>query len=118
MPDVTTQAVALRGPLPTRPRSGSHWVRRLVVALLLPLAILLLWHLASSSRWVAPYLLPKPVEVLDWLVRLTANGQLATHLGVSFGRAMTGFAIGVSLATILGVLSGYLLLVRNIIDPT
>lgn len=94
------------------------WLRRGGVAFIAPTLILATWHLTASSGWMPGYLLPRPAEVVDWLLRLAGSGELFVHLGASFRRALGGFAIGASVATVLGVLTGYVLLARNLIDPT
>lgn len=52
------------------------------LALLLPAAILYLWHLAAFHEWVTPLLLPAPATVLQALVDLHDSGDLWAHLGI------------------------------------
>ncbi|RUT28297.1 ABC transporter permease [Arsenicitalea aurantiaca] len=93
-------------------------LRRLGIALILPASIIAAWHLTAVSGRVPAYLLPQPLEVLNWLVRLVSTGELQRHLSTSIARAGIGFALGVSAATVLGVLTGYLLGWRRVVDPT
>lgn len=111
---------ALSTPRPAKPLPSGISVpfKRLAIALILPAAILVVWHLTAISGRVPAYLLPQPVEVLQWLIRLVTTGELQRHLSTSLARALGGFAIGVSAATVLGVLTGYLLSWRRVVDPT
>lgn len=91
---------------------------RLGVALIFPGAIVLVWSLISLSGRVPAYLLPPPAEVVVWLLDLVRSGELRHQLEPSLARVMAGFAIGAGTATVLGVLTGYLVAVRTLIDPT
>ncbi|AWD22556.1 ABC transporter permease [Fuscovulum blasticum] len=117
-------AVARRPQPDAHARTGKPWpawaarLRRLALALVFPAAILLVWYLVSISGRVPAYLLPHPAEVVAWLVDLLRSGELRHQLAPSLGRVMAGFAIGAGTATVLGVLAGYVLTFRTLIDPT
>lgn len=56
-------------------------------------------HLADYPA----YMLPSPVAVLDRLYQIIGDGTLLTNLSASLLRLALGFAIGVTLALVLGI---------------
>jgi sulfonate transport system permease protein len=71
-----------------------------------PLAVLLLWWLATALDWVSPLLLPSPGTVLATGVDLVTSGVLGENLLVSLGRAGTGLVIGITVGVLLALLTG------------
>ena len=69
---------------------------------ILPLILLVAWHLASVSGLIKPYLLPPPSAVAATLWELTLNGTLAKHLQASVTRWTVGFVLGGGLGLLLG----------------
>ncbi|MDP8921990.1 MAG: ABC transporter permease, partial [Chloroflexota bacterium] len=69
---------------------------------ILPLILLIAWHLASVSGLVKPYLLPPPTAVAATLWELTLNGTLAKHVQASVTRWAIGFVLGGGLGLLLG----------------
>lgn len=60
--------------------------------LLLGLALLILWQLASwlaGSYWISP-----PLETLQRLLAMTASGELPRHTGYTLSAAGIGFVLG------------------------
>jgi ABC-type nitrate/sulfonate/bicarbonate transport system permease component len=81
---------------PTRPvpfRGGvlTPRTRKLAGAASL-VALVLLWQLASTMRWISPIFAPSPAEVLAALAAMAASGELVGHLAASLGRFAAGFA--------------------------
>lgn len=99
----------------TRARLPSLRVAR---SLALPLAIVVVWQAIATLRLIDPTLLPAPLAVFKELLRLVASGELGANLTISLRRVLLGFAIGTSVATLLGALTGYSLYWRGVIDPT
>jgi sulfonate transport system permease protein len=93
------------------------WARRLL-PWLVPAAIIALWELASLRGWISPRVLPEPLAVARAFFDLGASGELWTHVGVSARRALTGFAIGGSLALALGLLTGTFRAAETLLDST
>ena len=87
-------------------RQAGRRLAGLGLALLLPAAILYLWHLAAFHEWVTPLLLPAPATVLQALVDLHDSGDLWAHLGISLGRVGGGYLAGVALGLALGAAMG------------
>jgi sulfonate transport system permease protein len=73
---------------------------------LLPALIVLAWEISSRLGGLSATLLPAPSDVIAAGVRLTKTGELQNHLLVSFGRAISGLALGGSLAFLFGLANG------------
>jgi sulfonate transport system permease protein len=83
-----------------------------------PVLILLLWQLASQTGWLSTRVLPEPWAVARAFWTLSASGELWQHAATSSVRALTGFAIGGSLALTLGLLTGSLRWAETLLDST
>jgi sulfonate transport system permease protein len=93
-------------------RLGRGWRR-----LLSPIAIVLLWQLASNAGWLDPRTLAPPSDVLSAGRELLANGELQHHLWVSLGRVVKGLSLGVVAGTVLALVAGLSRLGEDLIDP-
>jgi sulfonate transport system permease protein len=86
---------------------------------LVPLLIVLAWFAATSLyHRFPPHQLPSPGQVGATAWQLAADGELSRHVLASVGRVLAGFALGASLALILGTLVGLSRTAEAIIDPT
>lgn len=73
---------------------------------LLPLALLVLWQVASASGRLSTRILPAPEAVLKAGVALAESGEIWQHLAISTRRALFGLLIGGSIGLSLGLLTG------------
>jgi len=85
---------------------------------LMPLAIVLVWQVASMSGWLSTRVLPAPWAVVQAFWQLLQSGEMLQHAAVSTARALTGFAIGGGLALSLGLLTGSLRSAETLLDST
>lgn len=83
----------------------------------LPLLLLALLEAVVRAGWIAAYLMPAPSELWLSLLEL-AEGPLWTHILASSLRVAAGFAIGASLALLLGALVGISTRLEAYLDPT
>lgn len=83
------------------PRAGRRrtWLGR-VVPWLIPIVAVVVWQFAPTD------FLPTPLEVIEAAIRLTANGELPQHIGISAARAFVGFGIGGVIGFALGLVNG------------
>lgn len=114
----------------TGPSLGLHFPAddKLVIAIkaiaqrlvpwLVPLALIIGWHIASSSGWLSTRVLPAPLDVVQAAWTLAESGELWTHVKVSAARALTGLAIGGSLGLLLGLLTGSVRFFETLLDST
>jgi sulfonate transport system permease protein len=97
---------------------GGSWLKSLGLGLLLPLLVAVLWEYAASEQWLRPNQLPAPSAVFDEMYGLAQTGELWQHLAATGKRVLWGFLSGALAATVLGALTGYSKLARQILDPT
>ena len=109
-----------------KPPSGSRLWPRLkgvMLALVVPLALLLGWHLAVKAGMTR--LIPSPADVAEYMVDFAVGGiwddafsaTLHIHLFASMTRVYGGFALAALVAVPLGLLIGRNEKVRALLDP-
>ncbi|MFL4908951.1 ABC transporter permease [Streptomyces sp. MMS24-I2-30] len=106
---VTPRAVVRR----PRPRALTLTVRALG-----PVALLLLWWIASATGVLTPDVLASPADVLRAVGELWGNGQLPDALTTSLTRAGAGLLIGITAGLILGVVTGFTRLGDELLDSS
>lgn len=82
-----------------------------------PLAILLLWQLASATGVLPEKTLASPVQIFQTAVDLTQSGQLPEALLVSLQRALLGLLLGTVFAIVAGVIAGTSRIGDLAVDP-
>ena len=97
-------------------------------ALVLPVALVVLWHLTVEYRWVAEGIIPSPAQVLrSWEVWIfgTVKGGLSPYSGTwldnvlySSKRVLQGFGLAALVAIPLGLMIGWNRLTGRLVDPT
>jgi sulfonate transport system permease protein len=97
----------------TRARAGA-----VALGLVVPVAALAGWQLATATGTVPESILPPPAEVAAAAARLAADGSLAEHLSTSLVRVGTGFAIGAGLAVVAGVGIGLSRTLDRLLTPS
>lgn len=101
--------------------SGAAWpVQRTARRLLpfaLPLALLLLWTLASHQQWLSPQILPAPRQVALTLLELWQEGELLSALGISAQRLAWGCLLGTAIGLSLGCLLACHTRARELLEP-
>jgi sulfonate transport system permease protein len=83
-----------------------------------PIFILILWQLFSSIGLIPTRVLPAPLAVLGAAVELARTGELFVNIGVSAGRAISGFVIGGSIGFLFGLLNGISPIAEKLFDTS
>jgi len=83
----------------------------------LPLVVLLLWQAGSWFNLFPETILPGPKAVILALLDSITSGELISNLGVTFGRTITGLAIGVAAGFAMGVLTASVPLLDALLSP-
>ncbi|AXB44676.1 ABC transporter permease [Amycolatopsis albispora] len=82
-----------------------------------PVALLVLWQLASSSGLLPPEKLSSPLTVLEAGVEVAGTGELGEAFAVSVTRVLIGFALGASIGLVLGIVAGLSRWGNLLVDP-
>jgi sulfonate transport system permease protein len=82
-----------------------------------PIAILVVWQLASASGLLSPKTLASPAEILSTAWDLTVSGDLPSALLVSLRRALLGLVLGTAAAVALGAIAGLSRAGDALVDP-
>lgn len=90
---------------------------RLALSVASPVALLLLWEVASRGGLLDERFFPPPTEVFLALVQGLAGPELWGHMGISLSRIVVGFVIGAAPAVALGLAMGLSAVVRAIVQP-
>jgi sulfonate transport system permease protein len=85
---------------------------------LVPLAIVLIWQLASVTGFVPARVLPAPSDVVLAGWKLLLSGELVRNMWVSFWRAGVGFLIGGGIGFVFGLSNGLSQLSAKLTDTT
>lgn len=101
---------------PATPVARRRWPT--LLPWILPLAIVALWWGSVELGVFAAYQLPPPPIVLDAAIGLWRRGLLQQDILATIGRVVTGFAIGASLAIVMGVITGLSRRVEDAVEPT
>ncbi|SFB39489.1 sulfonate transport system permease protein [Rhizobium sp. NFR07] len=85
---------------------------------LLPVTLVVLWQLGSSTGIISDRIMPSPVAVLAAFWERLLSGELARDVGVSGARAVSGLVIGGSIGFLLGIANGVSKLSEQLTDTT
>jgi sulfonate transport system permease protein len=85
---------------------------------IMPLFVILAWQAAVSFGLLSTRILPAPSDVVEAGWRLLRSGELVRNMGVSFWRAMVGFAIGGGIGFAFGLANGLSKRCENVFDGT
>ena len=87
------------------------------LALLSPIAILILWQFLSSASIINPTFFPPPTEIVSALGDPRVQQRLPGDILASVSRILIGFAIGSGLGLATGLILGMLRLPRLLLTP-
>jgi sulfonate transport system permease protein len=73
-----------------------------------PVVILIVWEVLAQAGVLAPAYAPAPTEIVRTTLELWNDGVLGPDLVISLQRAGIGFALGLSVGIVTGVLGGFL----------
>lgn len=84
-----------------QPLSGARWLRHLLPVLTF-VAFLAGWELIVRLGNYPAFILPSPARVAVRFVAVALDGSLWHHLAVTLAEVLSGLALGVAVATVLG----------------
>ena len=91
-----------------RPRAvfPGRALARAGVAVLAPLAALVLWAASARFGWLPPQILPAPDVVAGTFADMLRSGELLDHTRISLLRVALGFGLGATAGLLLGTAMG------------
>ncbi len=124
-----TRAVAVPDPRGTKKRRNSgqgSTTGKVLLPIVLPLIVIAIWQYTGSQRMIADGLFPSftaSIAALWDFLFATAeqsapySGDWGTSVLDSSQRILSGYLIGSALGVVLGLLSGYSRVVRQLVNP-
>ncbi|MBW4687903.1 MAG: aliphatic sulfonate ABC transporter permease SsuC [Komarekiella atlantica HA4396-MV6] len=89
-----------------------------IVPWIVPFTLVVLWELSSRIGLLSTRILPAPSSVVVTAFRLASTGELFQHIGISAGRALSGFIVGGGIGFILGLLNGFFPIAEKLLDTS
>ncbi len=92
------------------------WIVLAVKRAALLATILGLWQLASG-RWIDPFWISSPLDVVRKLAEWYEQGRLLPNVGVTLFEALAGFLIGTIAGGFVGLVLGWFRKLADLLDP-
>lgn len=90
----------------------------ITLAVLVPVALLALWQVATVQGWLDRRLIPAPTDVAEEFWTMLTDRDLLTQFWVTLSRVLWGFVLGSLFGVVLGVAMGTSRLLRAALEPT
>ena len=123
-PSPVASSAAASSTAPVAASRLAAWLRehalQYVLAACSMLGVLLFWHLATTYRWdfyIRFTYIPTPLDVLDKVVQVNANGKFITNIGMSLRRIFIGFGVASVLGVAMGLAIGRYRFARDLMFP-
>lgn len=97
---------------------GTQQLGKGLLTWLLPILLIVIWQIASSTGLLQSRVLPAPSSVVSAFWHLLISGELWQHVKVSAGRALLGLLVGGGLGLVLGLLNGSSRVASTLLDTT
>ena len=81
-----------------------------------PIALIIIWQLASTFGWIDSKTLASPLQVWHTAKELSREGELWPNVLVSLRRVVIGLAIGGAIGTLLGLVAGLSRVGEELVD--
>jgi sulfonate transport system permease protein len=81
-----------------------------------PIALIIIWQLASTFGWIDSKTLASPLQVWHTAKELSGEGELWPNVLVSLRRVVIGLAIGGAIGTLLGLVAGLSRVGEELVD--
>jgi NitT/TauT family transport system permease protein len=91
--------------------------RERILAIVSPLALLVVWETAARVHFIDTRFFPAPSSVISVMIEMLRSGELINHTLVSLRRLALGTVIGGIPALVLGIAMGLNRWVRAVVDP-
>jgi NitT/TauT family transport system permease protein len=92
-------------------------LRRLGLIALSAVGFLVAWQLVVVVGGYPEYILPSPVVVAERAVEAVQNGTLQPHLAATLEESVVGFAVGATVAILVGIMLAKSLTAERVLSP-
>ena len=79
--------------------------------------VLAVWQVAAHFDWINALLMPSPWAIVGALYEMGSEGTLWGHLGASLQRVFMGFVLAAMVGITLGVITGWMQRVSEVVTP-
>lgn len=94
-------------------RNKKQWF----VPWILPIILITLWEILSAVGVFSANTMPSPSAIVATIVTQWQSGELMQHILATLVRVILGFGVGLTLATLLGTLTGLFPGFKSFVDP-
>jgi NitT/TauT family transport system permease protein len=95
----------------------SGLLRRLGLIALSAIGFLVAWQLVVVVGGYPEYILPSPLVVAERAVEAVQNGTLQPHLAATLEESVVGFAVGATVAILVGIMLAKSLTAERVLSP-
>lgn len=92
-------------------------ILNILMGAILPLAVIVLWEVATRERLVSPFLLPPFSRVMVRLWQDIVSGEIFSLAGQTFLRLAISYSVAVVVGVTLGIMMARVRFVRWVLDP-
>jgi NitT/TauT family transport system permease protein len=75
------------------------------------------WEALVDLRGIPPIYLPAPSAIVEYLLRMIADGSMGFNLGVTLLRIFAGFAVAAVAGVMVGIVMGMSRIAARVADP-
>ena len=94
----------------------ANWKLR-ALQVLLPLALLAVWHALTALEWLPPFFFGRPLEVARRLAEWIVSGSVLPHLAVTLAETVLAFVFGTVAGLACGLWLGVSPFAARVLDP-
>lgn len=98
-------------------RVSRYRKRVLATQVAILLAVVLVWELAATLRWIDPFITSQPTRVLRTLISLHNEGILYKHISITVMETVVGFTLGTIIGTAVAILLWWSDFLSEVLDP-
>ena len=92
-------------------------IRVLIIQIILLIAFLILWEIASRLEWIDSFLFSKPTSVFKLLVNYIKSNEIYRHIGISVLETLLGLCIGTFVGILIAIVLWWNKILAKIMDP-
>ncbi len=80
-------------------------------------AFFAIWEICANQKIIDPFLFSKPSTILESLVKMTKDGSIFVHTGITIWETFLGFILSTILGTAFAVLLWWNDFIRKVLNP-